>query len=113
MAHKVAFSIPERQLGKRDIVFRVSKDDALFGTLRVSKGGVDWFPLKKQLGYGFDWSRIDRLFRTAGRRAAAQSALAAYCAALNVVQILAFISRSCSFCQANSGCARKCSAALK
>jgi hypothetical protein len=66
MAHQVAFSVPERQLGKRDIVFRVSKDDALFGTLRVSKGGVDWFPLKKQLGYGFDWSRIDRLFRTQG-----------------------------------------------
>jgi hypothetical protein len=66
MAHQVAFSVPERQLGKRDIVFRVSKNDALFGTLRVSKGGVDWFPLKKQLGYGFDWSRIDRLFRKEG-----------------------------------------------
>jgi len=50
MAHKVEFSVPERQLGKRDIVFRVSKDDALFGTLRVSKGGVDWFPLKKTTG---------------------------------------------------------------
>ncbi len=66
MAHKVAFSIPERQLGKSDIVFRVQKDGTLYGTLRVSKGGVDRFPMKKQLGYGFDWSRIDRLFQKEG-----------------------------------------------
>jgi hypothetical protein len=66
MAHNVAFSIPERQLGKRDIVFRVRKDDVLFGTLRVSKGGVDWFPFKKQLGYGLSWSQIDHLFQTKG-----------------------------------------------
>jgi hypothetical protein len=66
MAHNVAFSIPERQLGKRDIVFRVRKDGSLFGTLRISKGGVDWFPVKKQLGYGFNWTQIDSLFQTKG-----------------------------------------------
>jgi len=66
MAHNVAFSIPERQLGKRDIVFRVRKDGSLFGTLRISKGGVDWFPVKKQLGFGFNWSQIDSLFQTKG-----------------------------------------------
>jgi hypothetical protein len=68
MAHDVSFSIPERKLGKRDIVFRVRKDSSLFGTLRVSKGGVDWFPFKKQFGYGFNWSQIDRLFQTKGEQ---------------------------------------------
>ena len=66
MAHNITFSLPERQLGKVDIVFRIRKDGALFGTLRVSKGGVDWFPWKKQLGYGIDWSQLDHLFQTQG-----------------------------------------------
>lgn len=66
MAHDVAFSTPDRRLGKQDIVFRVRKDGALFGTLRVSKGGVDWFPANKQLGYGFNWTQIDNLFQTKG-----------------------------------------------
>ncbi len=77
MAHDVAFNIPERQLGKRDIVFRVRKDGSLFGTLRISKGGGDWFPFKKQLGYGFNWSQIaicsKRKAKSAGTRRARHS----------------------------------------
>jgi hypothetical protein len=68
MAHDVAFSIPERRLGKRDIVFRIRKDSSIIGTLRISKGGVDWFPLRKQLGYGLDWSQVDHLFQKNGEQ---------------------------------------------
>ncbi len=42
MAHKVRFSIPERELGKADIEFKVNREGARFGTLKISKGSVVW-----------------------------------------------------------------------
>jgi hypothetical protein len=38
MKHDVKFSMPERELGKADIEFKIKKDDQRFGTLKVSKG---------------------------------------------------------------------------
>lgn len=39
MAYEVQFTVPERPIANKDIDFPVRKNDAKFGTLRVSKGG--------------------------------------------------------------------------
>ena len=44
MAHDVAFTLPERPLGKVDIEFMVKKNGAVLGKLKVSKGTIDWVP---------------------------------------------------------------------
>jgi hypothetical protein len=41
--HEVRFSLPERELGKADIEFKIKKDGKAFGTLQVSKGAIVWF----------------------------------------------------------------------
>jgi hypothetical protein len=48
--HGVRFSIPERELGKADIEFKIKKEGKSFGTLRVSKGSIVWLP--KDTSYG-------------------------------------------------------------
>ena len=37
MKHKVVFSIPERELGKADIEFKVKSNNRVFGTLKISR----------------------------------------------------------------------------
>ena len=39
--HDVSFPAPERLLTKADVVFSISEDGELLGTLEVSKGGLD------------------------------------------------------------------------
>jgi len=48
MAHKVDFTVPERSLGNSDIEFSVYTEEGKLGTLRISKGGIDWYPKWKQ-----------------------------------------------------------------
>jgi hypothetical protein len=42
--HYVKFEVPARDLGHADVVFETWKGDQKVGTLRVSKGHVEWFP---------------------------------------------------------------------
>jgi len=42
VAHRVSFSLPERELGRADVEFLVRKDGSVFGKLLVSKGAIVW-----------------------------------------------------------------------
>ena len=59
MAHHVTFSVPPRTLGKSDIEFVVRRDGEKFGTLRISKGSLVWFPRNGVLGRKVGWPRFD------------------------------------------------------
>jgi hypothetical protein len=59
MAHHVTFSVPVRALGKSDIEFVVKRDDEKFGTLRVSKGSLVWFPRNGVKGRKVGWEAFD------------------------------------------------------
>lgn len=66
--HSVRFQVPWRSLGKEDVVFQVFiEGEELFGTLKVSKGAVVWWPGKAKLGYKMRWERFDQTMR-AGHR---------------------------------------------
>ncbi len=66
MAHEVFFTIPERKLGKADIVYTVKRDGSMLGTLLVSKGAVVWVPTGRQYGHKVNWARFDRVMRENG-----------------------------------------------
>ncbi len=59
MAHKVNFSIPERQLGRADVEFEVFRDGSKFGTLKVSNGSLVWVPANHQRGHKVSWRKFD------------------------------------------------------
>lgn len=58
--HAVKFAVPERELGRADLTFRVRRNNRLFGTLTVSNGSVVWFPRGKSKGRKFNWADFDR-----------------------------------------------------
>ena len=42
MANQVKFTIPERAIGRTDIEFKIRQGGTLLGTLKVSKGDLEW-----------------------------------------------------------------------
>ena len=42
MTHKVTFSVPERPLANVDVEFNIRKNGTMFGTLKISQGGIVW-----------------------------------------------------------------------
>lgn len=61
MAHKVTFTLPDRELGKADIEFLVKSNNEVVGKLLVSKGSVVWRSKNKQIGKKLGWKNFDQL----------------------------------------------------
>ena len=62
MAHDVLFKVLTQSKlsdGGKGIEFEVKQDDCILGTLRVSKGGLVWFPVNAQKGHQADWSNFN------------------------------------------------------
>ncbi len=59
MAHDVTFAAPARTLGKTDIEFVVKGDGEKFGTLRISKRSLVWFPRNGAKGRKSSWAAFD------------------------------------------------------
>jgi hypothetical protein len=62
--HDVSFRVPTSDLGKADIEFDVFQDGRKFGTLKISKGSIVWFPRDTTNGHRADWERFDQLMQT-------------------------------------------------
>jgi len=61
--HTVKFKIPEKDLGKADISFSITRDGEKFGELKISNGSVVWFPKNSPKGYKWGWKAIDEFFQ--------------------------------------------------
>lgn len=61
--HDVRFSIPERELGKADIEFKIKKDGKVLGKLTVSKGSIVWFPKDRTYGHKIGWTKFDEFMK--------------------------------------------------
>jgi hypothetical protein len=77
--HEVRFSVPNRDLGNADIVFKAwdRSDEGFIGELRVSVGGVEWRGSRQRRTYTYrlNWTEFDDLlFKCASRRRRPQGA---------------------------------------
>jgi hypothetical protein len=68
--HQVTFNVPERPVGKSDIVFTVYENGEKHGELRISKGALDWIPggTWSSKPFRLTWRRLDALAREHARR---------------------------------------------
>lgn len=64
--HDVFFTIPERQLGKADIEFRVKRNGQAFGRLRISEGSMVRVPANKSYGFKLGWTDFDKFAQEHG-----------------------------------------------
>jgi hypothetical protein len=68
MAYLVKFAVPERELGKEDLEFKVRRDKKVIGTLKVSKGGLEWVPKDKTYGHHLKWEQVDTVLTEKGKK---------------------------------------------
>jgi hypothetical protein len=68
MSYEATIRVPDRPVGKKDIVFTVRKDRNILGRLKVSKGAVVWLPGNKSKGFLLKWDQFARLAEESGRR---------------------------------------------
>ena len=62
--HDVTFEIPEKELGKASISFKVKKDKRVIGTLYISKGTIEWLPKwKSKKSFKVNWTRFDEIMK--------------------------------------------------
>jgi hypothetical protein len=69
MAHKVTFSMPEREVGHSDIEFLVRRNGSVVGRLLVSKGAIVWRKKwKSKRGRKLGWADFHALMQEHGQR---------------------------------------------
>jgi hypothetical protein len=56
--HRVVVTSPPRELGSVDSVYEVFADEEKLGELRISRGGVDWWPRSARLGHLLTWEQF-------------------------------------------------------
>ena len=67
-AHKVTFSLPDRELGRADLQFLVHRNGSVFGKLLVSKGSVVWRrKWKQKRGRKLGWRHFAELMQEHGQ----------------------------------------------
>jgi hypothetical protein len=54
-------------VGNVDVEIPVKADGKTLGRLRISKGGVDWKPARKQRPYRMTWERFAAVMEAEGR----------------------------------------------
>jgi hypothetical protein len=61
-SHLVEMKIPTTKVVQHaDVVFEVFDDDGKLGELRVSQGGVDWYPRGAQIPAKLSWEQLARV----------------------------------------------------
>ncbi len=63
MAHKVIMKAPSLELGKTDVSFEIKKGDAMFGTITISKGSIEWRPANHSKKRKMTWTQFDNAFK--------------------------------------------------
>ncbi len=62
--HDVEMVIPTTKVVQHaDVVFEVRSDEDKLGELRVSQGGIDWFPRHAQIPATLTWEQFDHLMQ--------------------------------------------------
>ncbi len=67
--HQVVADVGTFDVGIVDVIFKVFRDGALFGRLKVSQGAVEWQEAHVQkYVHSMGWDKFEGLFLQEGRR---------------------------------------------
>lgn len=64
--HDIFITIPEKVVLNKDVEFDVYSDKIKLGTLRISKGSVEWAPANFAKGFHLVWEQFDKIMREYG-----------------------------------------------
>ena len=64
--HDIHMTMPEKVVLNKDVVFDVHSDKTKLGTLKISKGSVEWAPANFVRGFHLIWEQFDKVMRGHG-----------------------------------------------
>jgi hypothetical protein len=64
--HTISMTMPPRVVLNSDVDFDVHSGESKLGTLRISKGTVEWVPANFVRGYHLEWEKFDQVMRENG-----------------------------------------------
>ncbi len=68
MAKKeVWLNVPSQELGTMEVEFKVWSGGKRYGTLRISKASIVWFPAMARYGKRLSWGRFNMAMNKFGR----------------------------------------------
>ena len=66
--HEIQMAMPEKTVLNKDVVFDVYSDYNKLGTLKISKGSVEWAPANFTRGFHLLWEQFDKMMRANGNQ---------------------------------------------
>ncbi len=66
--HEINMTIPPKMVINKDAEFEIFSDESKLGTLKISKGTVEWLPANYQYGYHCSWEDFDEIMQKHGTR---------------------------------------------
>ena len=67
MSFKITFDVPERYLGKTDVIFNVRRGKVSWGKLKVARTGVLWLSSTSAKGWKMSWRKFGEVMQENGR----------------------------------------------
>lgn len=64
--HDIHMAMPEKVVLNKDVIFDVYSDKSKLGTLKISKGSVEWAPANFARGFHVMWEEFDKMMREYG-----------------------------------------------
>jgi hypothetical protein len=68
MAHEIYMTMPSRIVLNKDTEFEVWSHGNKLGTLKISKGTIEWAPANYSYGYHLSWEKFDEIMQRDGRQ---------------------------------------------
>lgn len=66
--HEIYMTMPTKIVLNKDTEFEVYSDGGALGTLKVSKGTVEWRPKGFTYGFHLDWEKFDQVMQNEGQQ---------------------------------------------
>jgi len=65
--HSLKLSLPSTEIANSDVIIDVHQDGKKHGTIKISKGGVDWQPKNVANSISLNWTQFDKIIRDSQR----------------------------------------------
>ncbi len=61
--HSLKLSLPSTEIANSDVTLDVFQDGKKYGTITMSRGGIDWYPKNVSTPISMNWASFDKVMK--------------------------------------------------